>query len=254
MKYFSVPMLLLLIFCTTAPVPAQNHVCFLGITGNGAPGSRQSFEQQLRNVLDTMNGVRLVDYVSSIRYRELTELDRYSRSSRDLLANLVHYIPDTVLVIWGTVEHVAFQPVRKHFIGAAVNGSLTAGISVFSLKQRKFAFNGNVTSSISSKEPSAGLSSVEKVTHLSASKRVLLTDSLIRLAVANTRDILFSLLEEQGKLTAGFTDDDQSRQKAPSISDVFTVPSVEAPQIERSGSKKKKKEAATGTGTSTAPK
>ena len=246
MKHLFAPILLILIF-TSARLPAQNHVCFLGITGDGAPGSRQSFEQQLRNVMDTMDGVHLVDFVSSMRYREITELDRYSRSSRNLLGNLVYHIPDTVLVIWGTIESVDFQPVRKHVLGAAVNGSLIAGLSAFSLKQKKFAFNGTVTSSVTVKEQPVYLSPVEKVTHLSASKRSVLTDSLIHLAVVNCHDVLRSILKESGKLSADLAGEDQSQQKAPSISDVFTVPSLEARQIERGSSEKAKNGATTET-------
>ena len=227
--------LLLVITGSFTVVSAQNHVLFLGITEQGAPAYSRSFEQQLRAILDTMDAVKLMNHIETQRYREMTGFDRYTDVSQSMNGRPLKLLPDSVLIIWGTINSLEFRPIRKHLFGAAVSGELRAGISAYSPKKRSFLYNGTVASTVSVKKSPVFFSPVDKVTQLSAAERVTLTDSLIHLAVLSCSDVIRSVLENGGKISAETAAETDTQRNAPSISDVFTVPSVEAPRIERGG-------------------
>ena len=250
-RYLSV--MLLTIASSVAAVSAPDHVLFLGITEKGAPASSHSFERQLRAVLDTMNAVQLMNPVETQRYREMTGFDRYTDVSQSMNGRPLKLLPDSVLIIWGSVNSLEFHPVRKHLFGAAIRGELRAEISVYSIRQRSFLYNGSVVNTVTLGKSPVFFSSVEKSTRLSAAERVALTDSLIHLAVFSCTEVISSLLKA-GKTPAEMASEADKHRNAPSISDVFTVPSVEAPRIERGGTGPEKKSTKPDSGKSAPPK
>ncbi len=224
---------LLVITVVAAGLTARNRVLFMGITGDGAPGYSRTFEQQLRAALDTIDEVSLMSTVESHRFRELTGLDRYDDVSQGMTGRVMKLLPDTVIILWGTLENIQFTPVRRHIFGAAINGELNAGLIAYNVKYRRYLFNSSIVSTITAKENPVYFSPVEKVTHLSAGERAALTDSLIRLAVISSAERIQAVLKENDKINSEIAVENNAQKNVPSISDVFTVPSVEAPVIER---------------------
>jgi hypothetical protein len=227
---------MLVITVIATGLSARNRVLFMGITGDGAPGYSRTFEQQLRAVLDTIDEINLMSTVESNRFREMTGLDRYDEVSQGMTGRVMKLLPDTVIILWGTLENIQFTPVRKHIFGAAINGELNAELSAYSVKYRRYLFNSAVVSSITAKESPVYFSPVEKVTHLSAGERVVLTDSLIRMAVISSVNRIQSALKESDKINTEIAVENRDQKSVPSISDVFTVPSVAAPIIDRNSS------------------
>jgi hypothetical protein len=218
-------------------IAAQNQLLFMGLTGQGAPASSRSFEQRLRNELSMLDRVTVVDYVETQRYREMADFNRYPATSEKMLQSLLKFIPDSMLIVWGSINNIELNPIRKNIFGAAIEGKLSVGIAIYNLQQRGYSYNGNVQSTITAKEHPIYFSPVKKVIHISASRRAALTDSLISLAVFNSIAVIESVLKNRIRVDTNKDSINNVRSNAPSISDIFTVPSIEAAQIERGNSK-----------------
>ena len=225
--------LLPLVILSVSAVQAQYQILFMGMKGGGAPACEESFEHLLRHELTTIEALKTIDYVETQRYREMTDFLRYATVSQKSLNSLQKFISDSVLIIWGSVNSLELKPVRKNVFGAAIKGELTARILVYDLLLRGYAYNGNITGTVSARGSPVFLSPVGKVTHITAAQRASLTDSLIRSTVLSSVDVIKSILETARKPDSRKETETNQQNAAPSISDVFTVPSVEAARIER---------------------
>ncbi|MBN1577942.1 MAG: hypothetical protein JW913_15385 [Chitinispirillaceae bacterium] len=219
---------------TLFPPPsfAIDKVLFIGLSGEGAPAIVQTFDRLLRERLSAIPDLAVIDYTETLRYRKLIDFSRYPSVSEQQLTDLQALLPDSVLILWGSIIKIHFVPVRRKFVTAVIEGKLVVGLTVYSLLEGTFAYNGNIETSLHKQKGLVFFTPVDKVTHLSASERTTLTDQLIDDAVSSSADIVNALIHsERLRSAARNLKNDSGGGRSPSISDVFAVPSVEPPAI-----------------------
>ena len=74
---------------------------------------------------------------------------------------------------------------------------------------------------------------VEKVSHIPADKRAKITDMMMKKAAEKTSVLVNSIIRTQLSKTGMLVKDDVTVKKHPSVSDLFDIPTVEAPDIEQ---------------------
>jgi hypothetical protein len=210
---------------------ATSKILFLGLSGEGAPSIEKTFDASLRERLSVVSDLKLIDYIETCRFQRLIDFTRYSTVSENLVKNLQKHLPDSLIVIWGAIKHLGIKPVRRKLLNASLHGTLTVGIHIYLLNQSTFLHSGTIESSFDKSKGTVFFSSVEKVTTVSASDREEIIRGLLDNALNKTTSIIVSVLKSTRLLQPGYISATEETYRPPSISDVFTVPSVEAPEV-----------------------
>ncbi len=211
---------------------AIDRIVFIGLSGEGAPAIEQTFDRLLREQLTVIPDCAVADYVETLRYRKMIDFNRYPVVSEQFVTELQKLIPDAALIIWGSIKKMSIKPVRRTLINAIAEGELTVGLTVYNLTQGTFAYSGDVKGAAKKREGFVFFSSVDKVTHIPASDRAELTEQIVNDAVLASASIIRSILRSENLQFAGTVKGDTGKGRSPSISDVFTVPSVAPHEIQ----------------------
>ncbi|MBN1308479.1 MAG: hypothetical protein JXA18_11210 [Chitinispirillaceae bacterium] len=214
------------------PSFAAEKILFIGLSGKGAPSIEQTFDRLFRERLRAIPDLVIIDYSETLRYRKLIDFSRYPSVSEQQLASLQSLLPESILLLWGSIRRLQFTPLRRRFITAVVEGKLIVDLGVYRLLDEICVYKGTIESSFHTPKGLVFFTPVRKVTHLSASERAALTDQLVDDAVSKSAEIINTLIhDKEFRSAARKLKNDSGGGRAPSISDVFTVPSVEPPTI-----------------------
>jgi hypothetical protein len=197
-----------------------------------APSLEKPFERSLRENLTVLPNTNLVDYAETMRLKRRIKKYGLLELPHSSIDSIVLFVGDTTLFVWGTVERYTIQPVRRYIIGAAVEGTLTFRLRCYSLLVRKNIFIGNITVT---KVKSKGFILFEKKDRritISALERMELQDQLIREAAQKSTRAISAVLRSVTEQNKEYLAENVEKEKTPSLSDVFMVPSMEAPTIE----------------------
>jgi len=228
-------MFLLLLLMSGAAFSQQSgfkEILFLGMAEEGAPAVSQSFDQLLRTRLSAEAGIRISDYENSLRYRERLSFSRYPTISSGQLVKLQQILPDSLLLLWGRVVSTEIKPERSKLIGSHYDAELKINLSIFNPEQKAFIFNGIITSQKTFPGPTILFSSVEKTATLNAVERSAIIGELLENASSKSASMITSIVQNNRKIKAQETTPDKEPENSPSISDVFSVPSVEPQKID----------------------
>lgn len=204
---------------------AAYHILFIGLTGQGAPAIERKFDTDLRQRLVSVPDCKMVDYDVAMRCRHLCDADRFPTVSRQHLMEMQPALPDPIIVVWGSINTLTIMPVREKLIKTVLRGELNMHLTLFSPDRDEYIYSGEVIATTARQKGFAGFAPVDKVTHITAKDRALLSDTLITNTALQTYGIITNALKEEHN-TAGTAPPDTMKRNAPSISDVFTVPSV----------------------------
>jgi len=212
---------------------AKSNVAFIGLTGNGAPSLEKGFENLLREKLSVESEIFTKDYLECQKYRRAIRFDDYASVPRNYLQNLVRFNDDSMLVVWGTVKNYRLDYQQKKHIFTGIKGELQIGLHIYSLLKRDFLFIGDVSADVYQPK---GIGFIKSKQAVSANDRAKLIELLQNEAVTNScRTIIEVIRAENSKMLNTFNTVDTN---GPSISDVFSIPSTEPPQIESTTVKK----------------
>lgn len=205
-------------------------VVFIGLSGENAPAVEKTYDRLLRERLSVMPGIKAVDYLQTQRYREQINFEDYPTVSRVLVESLNKLVSDTTLFVWGTVKEYRISAIRKNLIGSALKGELTIGLNIYNSAHQTYAYAGNVKASVSKSKGLIFFSRLDRAVHISALDRTEMLEELESKAVANSARMISAITKivEKGTRTA-----DVEQYKVPSLSDVFSVPSMEAPTVKQ---------------------
>jgi hypothetical protein len=207
---------------------------FLGITGNDAPAIEKTFDRRVRDALSVSPECRVWDYLESQDFRRRIAFDDYSTVSRRLVESLRQFSNDSAIFVWATVRNFTMKPVRQWVVKSAVEADLTLTLSVYSLRFRDYTFIGDVHSTYLKPKEYIFFYPVERGTHISALDRSEITGKLIDAAAYQAADMITAVVRsEKAKALKGVDTTNISKRREPSISDMFSVPSVEPAAIER---------------------
>ncbi len=212
---------------------AKSNVAFIGLTGNGAPSLEKGFENLLREKLSVESEIFTKDYLECQKYRRAIRFDDYASVPRNYLQNLVRFNDDSMVVVWGTVKNYRLDYQQKKHIFTGIKGELQIGLHIYSLLKRDFLFIGDVSADVYQPK---GIGFIKSKQAVSANDRAKLIELLQNEAVTNScRTIIEVIRAENSKMLNTFNTVDTN---GPSISDVFSIPSTEPPQIESTTVKK----------------
>lgn len=224
---------IVILFILHFQASAANTLLFLGFFESNSPALSKNFEKGLRQRLAVSPNFELIDYIETQRYRKMVEFDRYPSLSSALLGNLDRYITDSTLILYGEIQKISFKPVRKGLFRSAVEGELLVNFTIFNLHQKTFAFSITIHGRATHEKGRIIFGDVKKITTLSAAERLRLTDDMTADALPKSSSIIRSVVRSmQTQSPTPQNTKDAEVNNLPSISDVFTVPSVEAAKID----------------------
>lgn len=234
MNHKSTLLLLAVVFISfTLPLTASENVLFIGLSGDNSPAISTTLEKHFRGQMSVAPEIELFDYVETRRYRERIEFNRYPSVSAKMIADLEKFVPDSILIMWGSIKNLRIEPSRTKLIMAMVRGELTVTVMVYNLIRKSFSYRINVTGSAQMAKGWIFFSDPGKTVAVSASERTKLIEQCIDNAAEKLTSIIASIVRNE-KLrgpTAPASEEGEIN-KLPSISDVFTLPSVQAAEIQ----------------------
>ena len=204
------------------------EVVFIGITGNGAPSMEQSFDHQLREQLSVEPTIYIADYVLTQHFGRLIRFDDYPVVSRKFVESIERLASDTTLFIWGQVYKNSVTPMRKNLVQAAIKGELEIGLTIYSLDRKEYAYAGKIHSEFWKSKGTILFGSPQTQIHTNALDKTELMDLCIADAVKKTVDIITAVIRNQTINDLSVHTATIETYKVPSISDVFSVHSIEA--------------------------
>ena len=210
---------------------AGSEVVFIGLYGEGAPAVEKTYDRLLREHLSVLPQIHSADYIQAQRFANMIKFDTYPTVSENLVKSLITLASDTTLFVWGTIKKYRIKPIRKAFFFSKLKGELTIGLNMYSLSRGKYAYSGNVKAVTFKSKGMVGFRPVEKVVHISALDRAEILEELEYDAVqASGRMISAVVHSESFQTDKGETG--VNTYEVPSMSDVFSVPSVDAQAVD----------------------
>lgn len=207
------------------------EVVFIGITGDGAPAIENTFELQLRKKLSTQSSLYLADCIVSQRYARMIKFNDYPVVSRELVESIESFATDTTLFVWGTVKKCGVTTIRKNFLKTAVKGVLEINLTVYSLDTKEYSYSGVIFADVEEPGTFAPFADQKKSSHIDAVKRQEILQKCIDDAVTKTTAMINALVQKKvGEIIVVPVSVEENKE--PSIYDIFTVPSVKAPEVD----------------------
>lgn len=231
--------IILITFMSEAEAGIQ-EVVFIGITGEGAPAIENTYELQLRKRLSTQTSLYLADYIVSQRYARMIKFDYFPIVSRELVESIESFATDTTLFIWGTVKKCSVTTMRKNLLRTAVKGELEINLTVYSLDTKEYSYSGVIFADVVQPGDYSFISGEKKTSHIDAVKRQEILQECIDEAVTKTTAMINALVQRKVGEKKDIPENVEEN-KVPSIYDVFSVPSVNAPQVDESAKSTEKK-------------
>lgn len=213
------------------PSNAKVNIVFLGLSGDNAPSLETGLETLLREKITTNDNFSISDYLESQRFRKYIKFDDSPTVSTNNLNSLHQITGDSSLIIWGSIKNFQISNNRKTLIFSRIKGELTVGLHIYCQWLKKVLFVGNVDA-VQYKGKKLSLKKViEPVSVIDRSDLI----SLLQNEAANE----FCRITEAVIRTTSTNDDysvtnTDTQNREPSISDVFSIPSIEPAQIRSS--------------------
>jgi len=208
---------------------------FFGVLGNDAPAIEKSFDARLREALSVNPEYHMLDYLASQDFRHRISFDDFSTVSRRLVEGLRLFNSDSTVFVWVTVKSFSIHPVRTWLVAASARGDIVLTVNMYSLRYREYAFIGDVQSTFDKPEGMIFFYPLETGVHISAPDRAEIMDKLVTSSAYRAADLITTVVKsEKAKAVLASDTSGMSKYKAASISDMFTVPSVEGANVDRS--------------------
>jgi hypothetical protein len=223
---------ILILLLTPFLVYAGNFtVAFIGLTPGGAPSFEESFNRDLQEKLSINQDVNTLDYATIQRLRGKLDFQNVSVVSPQLLSSLHSFCPDSTVFVWGTIENYSVRNAWLGLLHTQVKAEATMRIMVCSQTERPYAGSSAMVCTVA--KPTGWF----LIHPFTASSKVSAMDlaAAIGLLEKEAVDVSFKLVSSiikneiqnprRNQRTAG-------AKNSPNISDLFSVPSVEAASVD----------------------
>ncbi len=233
---------LLIVLFNTLLFSQDIRIIFMGVVPGKVPEFEKEFEKLLRQEMVVIPKVSLTDYNDTEYLKRKSDFFDAPVVSRSLVQSLRSISHNKLLVVWGEIEEFNIKPTRHLVFGAKAVGSLRFTLTMYSLRFKDYSYLGEFESITSIVKPPVFFQNVDKVTHISASDRTDIIKTLSKQTVVKSVDIITSvirnLLISEGITPSTSSEGGVKAQKAPSVSDLFDIPTVEAPDVLKGKAKK----------------
>lgn len=234
MKRTNYYLFIIILFLVTASYPQTDNrkLLFIGLQEDGSPSLSGTFNKLMLDKLETTAGIALTDNKKALQYRHQMHFSRYTKISEGLISELETIVSDSLLIMWGSIVTSEIRPVRKHVIGCVLKGKLIVNLIIYDLPSKRFIYNDNIASDLEHPASAVFFSSPEKVIHISSTERVTINEQLLNKVILTSIGLIDSLFRNNQLHQRLEQVVEQKHVNEPSISDVFSVPSVEPLQID----------------------
>jgi hypothetical protein len=207
---------------------------FLGVLGNDAPAIEKTFDTRMREALSVNPEYHILDYLASQDFRQRIGFDDFPTVSRRLVEGLRQFNSDSTVFVWVSVTNRMIRPVRRWWVAATALGEMTLRVNMYSLRFKEYAFIGDVTTFAEKSQGLIFFYPLEKGVHVSALDQQEITEKLVAAAAFRSAELITAVVKSEKQKALLVSDSGgMSKYKASSISDMFSVPSVEGANLER---------------------
>jgi len=207
------------------------HVLFLGPIPGGAPAFEQSYSRQLRAKLATTTSLSLVDQEQTNEFRKSVGFDAHPEITDPMIAYVDEYFAESTVVAWAQVRNYTIKGMRHFLVRAELHGEITIDLVMYSAAEKSYFFLGDIHASVTRPAGFIFFDPVDKM-EINGVARSEVMDMLAGEAVEKSADMIgsitYAILSAQKKAA------EESEETAPSIRDLFDMPSVEAKPLEKS--------------------
>lgn len=208
------------------------EIVFVGLFGDAAPAIERTFEYKLRNELSVIQEATLSDYQQSQLYRHRINFLNYPTVSKQLVDELSLITSDSNLIIWGTVTTCQMKPQRTNLLFSEIKGELAITLSIYNLNRKAYAYTGTIRTTATLPKGPIFFADVAKNTTLSSVERTNLLEELMTEASQTSSEMIKAVLRNENlKAPVVSSKQEVDTYRVPSISDVFSVPSLKAQEI-----------------------
>jgi hypothetical protein len=218
------------------------NIVYLGLIPGGAPEHEKQIDKLLREQFTDISGAQLADYYDTELLMQKTNFFSNPYVCRSFVDALMQVSNDKTIVIWGKISSLSIKTKRSWIVMTRVFGTMDLSLTMYSLHFRDHVYIGEIKCETSILKPPVFYGEVNKYTHVSAEDREVIITSLIKQATEKSLSIVSSIIRNQ-LLKSGIIPKEVSEKKETSISDLFKIPSVEAPNINAEKKKAEKKPA-----------
>jgi hypothetical protein len=226
----------LLLLCILFPFHILIHAgvreaVFIGLTRGGAPAIELTFDKLLRDQLAVQPTILISDYLQTQHYSSLIRFHEFPVVSRTLVESIEKFASDTTLFIWGTITKSSITPQRKNLIMASIKGEVDITLTIYCLAKKEYAYTGKIHAEATRPKGIILTQSVSSTIHADAIDQSALMDECSAQAVRKAIDIINGVVRNLTSTDAAVAPENTESYMVPSISDVFSIPSIEARKI-----------------------
>jgi len=210
-------------------------VAFLGVKGDVAPALHERLNEQIRLKLESSDDITLYSYNLEQRLKSEIDFNYNNVVSRELVEGLIRFRADSTLVVWGEIDYFTLYPQRKGIFRAEAIGELIITLHMYSLGFKEISYIGKLKTSAATPLSNIGFSSIKKHAHINPRQReeviMKMIDTISNTSYQRTESILIHLRRREQPVPI----DEMEIQKAPTLDDLFDIPSGDASDIDNEG-------------------
>lgn len=213
----------------------STDVLWAGLTLERVPTFEKEFDRLMREDLQVNLDVQMIDNEAASRLRQKIDFDEFSAISRKLVEKVMHYIPDSTMIVWGRITDYSLVPRRCGFLwmGARIQGTLTIALNIYSLRFQRYAYAGDVTIEAEIPKGVIWFYPLDVSVHISAEDRAAIMGKLQHDAAQRCASLVAAVIRSENDRQEKIADiQGLQRYEEPSVKDLFSIPSVEAKQLE----------------------
>lgn len=223
--------LIVLIFIANSAAEEIQLINFGTLLGR-QPAIEKKFNYEMGIRLSTVEGMHLLDRDKTDLIKKRSDFENMPNLSKKLINSLRESSEEKALLVWCEIEDMQITPKRKWLLGAEAVGEMRIKLYMYSLYFGAYIFSGELkTQATKPKEP-VFFRNVNKVTHITSQDRQELMDKMSFNILENIETLVISVSRSELIKTGVLLPEEIKREKAPSVSDMFNIPSVEAPEID----------------------
>ena len=226
---------LFLAVAVAAAAAWSTDVLWAGLTLERVPTFEKEFDRLLRENLQVNPDVAMIDNEAASRLRQKIDFDEFSAISHRLVEKVMHYIPDSTLIVWGRITDYTLEPHRSGFfwMGARVTGKLSIAINIYSLRFQRYSYAGDITCKAEVPKGVVWFYPLNVAVHITAQNRAAIMNDLQRDAAQRCASMVSAVIRSENERQEKITEiQGMQRIEEPSVKDLFSIPSVEAKPLE----------------------
>ena len=207
---------------------------FIGISQGSAPAFEETLDRRIRENLSTLQEMHITDYLQTQSFRRKIRFDESPTVSRKLVESLKQYSSDSAVFVWGRIKNYMVAGKRMKVIRGFIRGEIVLTLNVYSLRYKNYAFSGDVQTSLEKPKGFIFFGNAEKEIIVSPSERKEMTDKLLDQAARKSASLIATIIQSERLHAAKEAENAGAKSyEAPSVSDMFDVPSVEAASVDK---------------------